>query len=325
MKIPIAIILGPTGTGKTALSLELANLLPIEIISVDSMQVYKDMDIGTAKPFEEDRKKVPHHMIDIVPPDYPFTVAEFKERVEKIIPEIYERGRYPLLVGGTPLYYKVLFGEFYIPHVPPDYKFREEMKKRIEEEGIEKIYEELKKIDPKTASKIHPNDYKRIIRALEVYYKVGKPISELAGTKIEDKYLVSKIGLFLPKELHYEILDKRVDKMIEMGLVDEVRRLYEKGIDEDKVSMQGIGYKEILQYIKGKISLEESIKLIKKRTRLFVKRQYTWFKKDKNIHWFDVSLYDLHQLAILVYNTIIKDWELLGYKFKEREGESFND
>ena len=320
MKIPLAIILGPTGTGKTDLSLELAKYLPVEIVSVDSMQVYQGMDIGTAKPSLEDRKRVPHHLIDIVPPDYFFTVAEFRERALKAIEEIYERGHYPLLVGGTPLYYKVLFGEFSIPHVPPDLEFRKKMREIAEKEGEYKLYEELKKVDPKTASKVHPRDLKRIIRALEVYYKIGKPISEIAGEKREDRFFVSKIGLYMPRDLHYKILEQRVDKMIEKGLVDEVRNLYLKGIDEHFVSMQGIGYKELLKYLKGELTLEESINLIKKRTKEFVKRQYTWFKKYKDIHWFDVSQYSLSQLAKLVYNTIINDWESQGYKYQDREG-----
>lgn len=323
MKIPLAVILGPTGTGKTKLSLELAEYLPVEIVSVDSMQVYQGMDIGTAKPSLEDRKKVPHHLIDIVPPDYFFTVAEFKERALKVIEEIYARRRFPLLVGGTPLYYKVLFGEFSIPHVPPDLEFRRKMKEFAEKEGEYKLYEELKKVDPKTASKIHPRDLKRIIRALEVYYKVGKPISELAGEKKEDRFYISKIGLYMPRDLHYRILKERVDKMIEQGLVDEVRNLYLKGINENFVSMQGIGYKEILRYLKGEITLEESINLIKKRTKEFVKRQYTWFKKYKDIHWFDVSQYSLSQLAKLVYNTIINDWENQGYKYQNWEGVNY--
>lgn len=319
MKIPLGVILGPTGTGKTALSFEIAKYLPVEIISVDSMQVYQGMDIGTAKPSQREREKIPHHLIDIVPPDYFFSVAEFKEKALKAIDDIYVRGKIPLLVGGTPLYYKALFGEFSIPIVPPDYELRKKLRAEIEEHGEEKLYEELKKIDPKTASKIHPHDHKRIIRALEVYYKVGKPISELAGKREEDRFVVSKIGLFMPKELHYKILDERVDEMIKQGLIEEVKRLYSKGIDENYVSMQGIGYKEILKYLKGEISLGESIHLIKKRTRLFVKRQYTWFKKDKSIHWFDVSKYTLSQLAELVYNTIIKDWEIQGYKYQSQE------
>ncbi|HOJ92789.1 MAG TPA: tRNA (adenosine(37)-N6)-dimethylallyltransferase MiaA [Dictyoglomaceae bacterium] len=320
MKIPTAIILGPTATGKTTLSLELAKILPIEIVSVDSMQIYREMDIGTAKPSKEEREKVPHHLIDIVPPDYPFTVAEFKKRAEESIQDIYQREKIPLLVGGTPLYYKVLLGIFSIPYVPPDYALRERLREKLETEGEEKFYEELKKIDPISALKIHPHDYKRVIRALEVYLKTGKPLSELAGSEKEEKYYLSKIGLYMPKDLHYKILDERVDKMIEAGLVKEVRRLYEKGIDEKKPSMQGIGYKEILMYLKGEIGLEESIYLIKKRTKLLVKRQYTWFKKEKDVHWFDVSVYSLSQLAQIVYNTIIKDWELQGYNLEKGGG-----
>lgn len=325
MKIPIAVILGPTGTGKTVLSLEISKYLPVEIVSVDSMQVYKEMNIGTAKPSQEEREKVPHHLIDIVPPDYFFTVAEFKERALVVIEEIHLRKKIPLLVGGTPLYYKVLFGEFSIPFVPPDYELRRKLKQEIEQHGEMKVYEELKKVDPKSASKIHPHDHKRIIRALEVYYKVGKPISELAGKDKENKFIVSKIGLYMPRELHYKVLDERVDKMIEQGLVEEVRKLYLRGIDEKYVSMQGIGYKEILKHLKGEITLEESIRLIKKRTKLFVKRQYTWFKKDESINWFDVSKYTLSQLAELVYNTIIKDWEKQGYRYinLEKGGEFF--
>jgi len=316
MKIPIAIILGPTGVGKTKLSLELAPLLNAEIISMDSMLVYKDMDIGTAKPSLEERRKVKHHLIDIVPPDYPFTSAEFKERAEKAIFDIYKRGKIPLLVGGTAFYYKVLLGDFSIPKVPPDYELRKILYKEIEEKGEEYLYEKLKEIDPISALKIHPHDHKRIIRALEVYYKSGIPKS-VYDKKNEEKYYVAIIGLYIPKDVHYRILDDRIEKMIKNGLVEEVKRLWERGIDENYVSMQGIGYKEIILYLKGKYSLEQAIELIKKRTRLFVKRQYTWFKKDKRIIWFNVLEFSLSQLRDLVYTTILRVWKEQGFNLKE--------
>ncbi|MGB9857625.1 MAG: tRNA (adenosine(37)-N6)-dimethylallyltransferase MiaA [Dictyoglomaceae bacterium] len=315
MKIPVAIILGPTGVGKTKISLELARLLKAEIVSVDSMQVYKEMDIGTAKPSLEERKKIPHYLIDIVPPDYPFTVAEFKERAEKIIEDIYIRKKIPLLVGGTALYYKVLFGDFSLPHIPPDYELRKKLYEILEKEGEIGLYSKLKEVDPISSQKIHPHDHKRVIRALEVYIKTGKPISEIAGKEKREKYLCSKIGLYLPKDIHYKILEERVEKMFEMGLIDEVKRLWEKGIDEKYVSMQGIGYKEVLGYLKGNYSLEEAKNLIIKRTKLFVKRQFTWFRKDKEITWFDASKYHEKELIDRIYNKILEDWKTKEFDY----------
>lgn len=314
MKIPIAVILGPTGVGKTKLSIKLAPKLRAEIVSVDSMQIYKDMNIGTAKPTEEERKKIPHHLIDIVPPEYPFTVAEFKSIAEKTIEDIFSRRKIPLLVGGTALYFKVLFGHFSLPNIPPDFELRKKLREIIEKEGEEVLHKKLMEIDPIAGRKIHPHDHKRIIRALEVYLKTGKTISELAGSENE-KYLAVKIGLFMPKELHYKILEERIEKMIDSGLVDEVRSLWERGIDENFVSMQGIGYKEILKYLKGIYTLEEAKAEIVKRTKLFVKRQFTWFKKDSEIHWIDVSKHDENELVDMVYDIIIKEWKEKGFDY----------
>lgn len=306
MRIPIVAILGPTGVGKTKVSLKLAPLLPGEIISVDSMQIYKEMDIGTAKPSREERERVPHHLIDIVPPDYPFTCAEFKERAEKAIYDIYNRGKIPILVGGTALYYKVLFGDFSLPHIPPDYELRKKFYEILKKEGEIILYSKLNEIDPLSAQKIHPHDHKRIIRALEVYIKTGKPISEVGGKEKRENYFFFKIGLYLPKESHLKVLEERIEKMFEMGLVEEVRRLWLRGIDEKYVSMQGIGYKEILGYLKGEYSQDEAKRLIIKRTKLFVKRQFTWFKKDKEISWFNVMDYDLEGLVSIIHDKITK-------------------
>ncbi|MEN2983766.1 MAG: tRNA (adenosine(37)-N6)-dimethylallyltransferase MiaA [Dictyoglomaceae bacterium] len=310
MRIPIVIILGPTGVGKTKLSIKLAPLISGEIISVDSMQVYKEMDIGTAKPSKEEMEEVPHHLIDIVPPDYPFTSAEFKERAERAIYDIYKRGKIPILVGGTALYFKVLLGDFSPPYIPPDYELRRKLREVLNKDGEIALYSKLKEIDPVSSQKIHPHDHKRIIRALEVYMKTGKPISELSGKEKKENFLYTKIGLYLPKEIHLKILEERVEKMFEMGLIEEVRRLWMKGIDENCVSMQGIGYKEILGYLKGKYSQDEAKRLIIKRTKLFVKRQFTWFKKDKEITWFNVIDYTFDQLVSAIYDKIIKDLNL---------------
>lgn len=315
MKIPIVVLIGPTGVGKTRISLKLAPLLNAEIVSVDSMQIYKEMDIGTAKPSLEEREKIPHHLIDIVSPDYPFTVAEFKERAEKIIEDIYIRKKIPLLVGGTALYYKVLFGDFSLPYIPPDYELRKKLYNILEKEGEIALYSKLEEVDPITSKRIHPHDHKRVIRALEVYIKARKPLSEVAGSKRAEKYIYSKIGLFIPKEIHNKILEERIEKMFEMGLVEEVKKLWEKGIDENFVSMQGIGYKEVLGYLKGIYSLEEAKSLIIKRTKLFVKRQFTWFKKDKEITWFDLSKYQERELVDRIYNKILEDWKNKGFNY----------
>ncbi|MFA4966920.1 MAG: tRNA (adenosine(37)-N6)-dimethylallyltransferase MiaA [Candidatus Margulisiibacteriota bacterium] len=273
------IILGPTATGKTKLSIELAKKLNGEIISADSMQVYREMDIGTAKPTLEERQGIPHHLIDIRNPDEEWTVSDFVEQANGLTGTL----AHPIIVGGTGLYLWSLFEGFSFPIIPAD----KELRARLENEPLTELYARLATIDPDAAAKIHPNDKKRVIRALEVYELTGQPISKLQKTGLLAHGLTGAqiIGLNLPRETLYERINQRVDSMIEKGLIKEVKGLLAKGYNKDLPSMQALGYKEIIDYLDGKYSKEEMIEELKKRTRNFARRQMTWFRRFTNITW----------------------------------------
>jgi len=288
MKPRLLVIVGPTAVGKTALSLYLAKKFDGEIISGDSMQVYRGMDIGTAKATPEERQQVPHHLIDIIDPDDLFSVQQFKELARLKIDEITARNRLPILVGGTGLYIEAVTHDYEMPYVPENTAFRQEMRRIAETEGVLSLHRRLKEVDPKTAEKLHPNDVKRMIRALEVYHGTGRPFSELKG-KGTSPYQTLWIGLTMPRELLYRRINERVDLMMEEGLVDEVRKLRERGYHLGLTSMQAIGYKEIMSYLEGDITKEEAIHLIKRGTRKYAKRQFSWFRRLPEIHWFDVT------------------------------------
>jgi tRNA dimethylallyltransferase len=288
VKQELLVIVGPTAVGKTALSLDLAKTFDGEIISGDSMQVYRDMDIGTAKVSPEEQKEVPHHMIDLIDPDTPFSVQEFQKLARQKIAEISARGRLPMLVGGTGLYIEAVTHDYDLPHVPENPGLRDELRGLAESKGNEYLYRRLSEVDPNAAAKLHPNDLRRIIRALEVYYVTGKPFSSLKG-KGTSPYDALWIGLTMPRELLYERINRRVDQMIEDGLVEEVKRLKERGYHLGLTSMQAIGYKEIMSYLNGEMTLDEAVHSIKKGTRKYAKRQLSWFRRLKEIHWFDVT------------------------------------
>jgi tRNA dimethylallyltransferase len=288
MKPPLLVIVGPTASGKTALGIRLAKRFGGEIISGDSMQVYRGMDIGTAKATPEERREIPHHLIDIVDPDVPFSVSEFKRLAREKIEEIHRRGKLPIIVGGTGLYIEAVTHDYLMPHVPENPVLREELRELALREGNEALHLRLREVDPDTADKLHPNDVKRMIRALEVYHGTGQPFSKLAG-KGESPYDALWIGLTLRRDLLYDRINRRVDRMIEDGLVEEVKRLVLKGYHRGLTSMQGIGYKEIIRFLEGEISLEEAVHLIKKGTRKYAKRQFSWFRRLPEIHWFDME------------------------------------
>ncbi|SDC26848.1 MULTISPECIES: tRNA (adenosine(37)-N6)-dimethylallyltransferase MiaA [unclassified Candidatus Frackibacter] len=291
MQEPLVAIIGPTAVGKTKLSLTLAKRFNAEIISGDSMQVYKGMDVGTAKPTVEERNNIPHHMIDILPPEEEFSVAAFQARVDELIPKIINRNRLPMLVGGTGLYVKALIQGFIFPDMETDWKLRERLEAEAEEYGTEYVHNKLKAIDPPLAEKLHPNDLRRVIRGIEVYKQTGKTSTHFKKEAKErpPRYRAIKIGLRREREELYDRINRRVDIMIEEGLIEEVKELYETGYDRDLQSMQGLGYKEIIGYLEGEYDLKEAIRLIKRDTRHFAKRQLTWFRKDKEIDWFDVD------------------------------------
>lgn len=290
----VIVILGPTASGKTQLSIELAKRLNTEIISADSMQVYKYMDIGTAKPDEEERDGIKHYLMDEVYPDEEFSVVKFKELAEKYIDEILSRGKIPIVVGGTGLYINSLIYNINFSETATDHELREKLRKMAEEKGNRYLHDMLKEIDPEAAEKIHENNVKRVIRAIEVYEQTKRPISQhqkLSRT-IPAKHNYILIGLRMDRNLLYERINKRVDMMIQKGLIDEVKKLAELGYDKSMVSMQGLGYKELLSYLNNEIPLDQAIYIIKRDTRHYAKRQMTWFRRIPGIYWLDMDKFN---------------------------------
>ena len=296
---------GPTAVGKTELSLQIAELFSCEIIGVDSMQVYRYMDIGTAKPTIAERSRIPHHLIDIVDPDENYTLGTFVRDAEKAIQNIYTNKNTPLLAGGTGLYFKGLlngvFDEFVDNHdgksfTDPEKReiIRQNLQKRLKEEGGIRLHSELKELDFETAQRVHPNDIQRVLRGLEIYYSTGIPWSRHLANQSENKtcYKVLKIGLTRPRKELYSRINKRVQQMAEQGLLTEVENLLAMGFDNTLKSMQSIGYRHMMNFIEGKWSWEQSLELLARDTRHYAKRQYTWFKNDPEIIWHDVRKTD---------------------------------
>jgi len=289
--IPLLTIVGPTAVGKSGAALVLAKEIGGEIVSADSRKIYKYMDIGTAKPTEEKRKEIPHHLLDLIAPDEEFSAGRFGEEAEKVITQVYERGRVPLLVGGSGLYI-VAATEGLFSGPSADKGRRKRWKEEAKESGSLCLYEKLRKVDPPAASRIHPHDLVRIIRALEVYAETGKPISGLQcrGNRGKSKdYNLIIIGLNRPRENLYQRIEQRVERMFDQGLVEEVRSLLRQGYRENLVSMQGLGYKEVCAYLRGEYDESEAIRLLKRNTRRYAKRQLTWFRKGEQIQWLDIS------------------------------------
>ncbi|MDI3540906.1 MAG: tRNA dimethylallyltransferase [Thermosediminibacterales bacterium] len=308
-KPPLLVIVGPTAVGKTKHAIEVAKMLDSEIISADSMQIYKYMDIGTAKPTPEERQRIPHHMIDIVEPDEEFSVADYKELAEEKIKSIFEKGKIPLLVGGTGLYVKAVIDNYFFSDASIDKEYRETLKQIALEKGGDYLHDILNKKDPAAASRIHPNDIKRIIRALEVYYQTGKPISyfEKETQKGSTPYNLSYFGLTMSRERLYNLINQRVDDMIAKGLVDEVKGLLERGYNKELNALKGLGYKQIIGYLEGGYNLEKAIEILKRDTRRFAKRQFTWFKRDKRIKWINVEEISLKDCLLKNFNSILQE------------------
>lgn len=283
----ILAIVGPTAVGKTALSLVLAQALGGEIVSADSRQIYRGMDIGTAKATPEERALVPHHLLDVVDPDQVLTLAEYQRLAYAAIDDILARGRLPLLVGGTGQYVRAVLEGWRIPEVAPRPELRAALAADAAAHGAEALHDRLAALDPVAAARIDPRNVRRVIRALEVCLSTGRPISELQ-TKSPPPYRIVQIGVTRPRPELYARIDARVDRMIEAGLVDEVRRLADAGYGWDLPAMTGLGYRQIGQYLRGEITLDEAIALIKRGTRRFVQQQYNWFRPDDPaIHWID--------------------------------------
>ena len=291
-KIPLIILTGPTAVGKTALSIELAKDLNAEIISADSMQIYEYMDIGSAKVTKKEMDGVIHHMIDEVKPDFAFSVSEFQNRANKYIKEIANKGKNVLVTGGTGLYLNSLIYNMDFAKSNSNSKVREELEKELKEKGIDYMHEKLKSLDSDAASRIHKNNIKRVIRAIEVCLD-GKKMQDFSSDlKYNEDYLPIIIVLNRDREILYNRINKRVDIMMESGLVKEVKKLLDMGYDKNLISMQGIGYKEIVKYLEDEYTLEEAVEIIKRDSRRYAKRQITWFKRYKDSKWFDLEKYD---------------------------------
>ena len=294
----VPLLVGPTASGKTDLSLRIADRIPCEIVCADSRQIYRHMDIGTAKPTPEQRSAVAHHCIDILDPDADFSAGQYGTLACRIVHEIHARKRIPLVVGGSGLYIRALTDGIFTGNFK-DQGLRERLNREADEVGTEALHERLRNLDLSAAEKIHSNDRKRTIRALEVIELSGQPLSRLQKelTKPADFPSVF-FGLNWPRSMLYRRIEERVDRMISDGLVDEVHQLHFMGYSQKCNSMNSVGYKEISQYIEGHTTLEEAVALIKKNTRRFAKRQMTWFRSDRRIQWIDIQSTDDLDVAV---------------------------
>ncbi len=288
LKPNIYVIGGPTASGKSKLAVELAKRINGEIISADSMQIYKDMNIGTAKLTKEEMQGIKHHLLDFVSPEGRYSVANFKTDAKIKIEEILKKGKTPIIVGGTGLYIDSMIYGIEFQDEKIDKEYREELNELAEKEGLERLYEEARKIDSEAMKKISINDKKRIIRVLEIYHKTGKTKTEVEkeSRKNENKYNYKMFAITMNREKLYERIEKRVDQMIEQGLIEEVQSILNK-YHKFPTAMQGLGYKEVVEYLENKLTKEEMIEKIKKKTRHYAKRQLTWFRKNKETIWLD--------------------------------------
>ena len=295
MKPRVLALVGPTGSGKTQTAIRVCQVLDAEIVSMDSMQIYRGMDIGTAKPTPQERAAAPHHMIDVAEPDELFTVSMYREMAMCAIDDILARGKLPLLVGGTGLYLQAISYELSLGDRGADSAMRQELNRIAQEpNGPQRLHERLRAVDPQSAQRLHPNDVRRVIRALEIYETSGKAKSEQADeARQEGPYHVLVYGLTMPREQMYGRINARVDAMVASGLVEEVRGLLARGIEprQEGGAMQAIGYKEIVAALRGEMPMDKAVDLIKQGTRRYAKRQWTWFRRDPRTVWFDWSAY----------------------------------
>ena len=302
-KHPLVILTGPTAVGKTALSIALAHMLDGEIISADSMQVYRHMDIGSAKIRPEEMDGVPHHLVDVLEPEEPFNVVTFQQMAKAAMKEIYDRGDIPILVGGTGFYIQAIVNDIDFTKEEDNDGFRKICEERAAHGEAQTLYEELKAVDEKAAEEIHPNNTKRVIRALEFYHQTGQKISEHNEQQKQktSPYNFAYFVLNDERQRLYERIDKRVDLMLADGLSDEVQKLLDRGCTRDMVSMQGLGYKEMIDYLQGQCTLDEAIYTIKRDTRHFAKRQITWFKREKDVIWVNKPDFHYNDEEILIF------------------------
>lgn len=297
--------MGPTCVGKTQLSLKLADILKGEIVSFDSRQIYRYMDIGTAKPTKEERDRIPHHLIDLISPDERFTAADYGKKARQIIGQIAGRNKQPIAVGGSGLYLRALTqGFFEGPRA--DERIRRKLEKEAQEFGEPRLFERLREIDPEAAERIHPNDLVRIVRALEVYELTGKPISLLQREGDYEPFPMRfvRIGLNIERRELYQRIDRRVEEMISAGLVDEVKMLKQKGFSPKLKALKTVGYQELFAYLEGEVDLSRAIENIKLNTRHYAKRQLTWFRQEQEIIWLDAEDGGLIQKTLDHFNKI---------------------
>ena len=309
-KMPLVVLTGPTAVGKTRLSVELAQRINGEIISADSMQVYRGMDIGSAKVTLEERKGIPHYLIDEFDPDEEFHVVKFQEYAKKYIRMIYEKDKIPILVGGTGFYIQAVLYDIDFTESGSDTSYRTELQELADRDGAEKLHSLLRGVDPASADAIHANNVKRVIRALEYYHETGEPISKHneEERKKDSPYQFAYFVLNDLRENVYRNIDLRVDMMMEQGLLDEVKMLKSKGYRRDMVSMQGLGYKELLDYLDGAYSLEEAVRILKRDTRHFAKRQLTWFRRERDVTWVEKDRFYYEDEKILVFmENVLKE------------------
>ncbi len=289
MKQPLIILTGPTAAGKTDTSIALAKAVDGEIISADSMQVYRHMDIGSAKIRPEEMDGIPHYLIDVLEPEEEFNVVRFQELAKRAIREICSKGKIPILVGGTGFYIQAVLYDINFTENDGDMSYRASLEETARREGSEYLHGMLEKVDPEAAEQIHAHNVKKVIRALEFHYQTGQKISDHNAREREKTSVYNSAYFVLTQDrsVLYEKIDRRVDQMMEAGLLDEVRALKARGLDKNCVSMQGLGYKEILAYLDGAYSLDEAVRIIKRDTRHFAKRQLTWFRREKDVIWID--------------------------------------
>ena len=292
MTTPLIILTGPTAVGKTDLSIQLAKAVDAEIVSADSMQIYKYMDIGSAKVTEEEMQGVKHYLVDEIEPDMPFSVSEYKRMAEEYIDEISRRGKNVIVTGGTGLYLNSLIYDMDFGKSDANQELREELNKELEENGPAYMYEKLVSLDKEVAERIHPNNTKRVIRAIEVAMSGEKMNDFSKDLRYNKKYRPIIIVLNRDRQALYDRINLRVDIMLKNGLIEEVKGLLEKGYTKDMISMQGIGYKEIIKYFDGEYTLDEAIEIIKRDSRRYAKRQLTWFRRYEDAKWFEIDKFD---------------------------------
>lgn len=305
-QIPLIVIVGPTAVGKTGLSIELARKIGAEIVSADSMQIYKHMDIGTAKPTLEEQKGIRHYLMDEILPDEEFSVARYKEMADGYIREIRAKGKLPMMVGGTGLYVNTVVDNIRFSQTICDWDYRNELNEIARKKGNGYLHDMLESVDPEAAKKLHPNDIRRVIRALEVYKYTGLPITkhQEESRKEPTPYHTALIGLTMEREKLYSRINERVDLMLQQGLVAEVEKLTHMGYHREATAMQGLGYKEMISYLCGESTLEEAVEILKRDTRRYAKRQLTWFRKDERIYWIDMDKDKSDNLNILLEKCI---------------------